>query len=659
MLMLSGMKTSKLHEQLDVQFAYMPYSKISHPALGASILKSCLKKNRISCNISYLNLNFAELVGTSNYLNLLLSTTTSLMGEWTFARAAFGDQFNDIEEKYGKYPYLTEKLEKIALIAERWIEEMADEIAKDPPRILICSSMFQQNTASLAILKAIKRRCPTVKTIMGGPNTEGVLGLGLLRRAPWLDYICAGEGEETLPSLCRSLIEKKEPLAKPIGVMGQDDLKKYDGLYQINVQRPSLDKMEKSPIPNFDDYFEAIKQSKLKITPGLLLESSRGCWWGQRSQCTFCGLNGDGMAYRAQQPQNMINIVKAVITKHKIKKVEFVDNIIAKNYFEEFLPQLNKEKMSIFYETKADFSESDAKRFHESGVRWIQPGIESLLDPVLAIMKKGTSAALNVECLRLCREYGLKPAWSILCGFPEEKEEWYEETAKVMPSLFHLQPPNAIISMRFDRFSPHHDTPEKWGLDLVPYDTYKMIYPSYEGQYADIAYFFKRKNISDQKSSPYIHGQHYDKCFKIIKEWREHWKNQQSSSGQQPELTLHLGTYMSILDTRNPMNQPKKTIINEAMLTLLRYCRSRRRVNSILAYTENNPDKFSNYDSIMEILEEATSNKWIIQLGKNFISVVQEKNHQHADKRGWPGGYLDKHCQPSHEALKEKSEATK
>jgi len=35
------------------------------------------------------------------------------------------------------------------------------------------------------------------------------------------------------------------------------------------------------------------------VEPLLLFETSRGCWWGERSHCTFCGLNGLDLAYRA------------------------------------------------------------------------------------------------------------------------------------------------------------------------------------------------------------------------------------------------------------------------------------------------------------------------------------------------------------------------
>lgn len=630
-------------KNLDVEFAYMPYSKLNHPALGVSILKQCLKAHDINSQISYYLFDFAEIIGTIAYNRIVNSPTTNLAGDWTFSRSAFGPDFHEEkDQEYGAIPGHNRILETVSLTAEYWISQLADKICTSPPKIVVCSSMFQQNIASLAILKAIKRRCPEVFTIMGGPNTEGVLGLGLLRRAPWLDYVCAGEGEETLPRLCRLLINNELDKEKPIGVLCQEDIVKYEGQYQASLLRPTLERMEQSPSPCFDDYFETLRLTKHNIKPGLLLESSRGCWWGQRSQCTFCGLNGEGMAYRAHEPKQMAERVHEITEKYKTNRLEFVDNIIAKNYFEEFLPLVSDKNLSLFYETKADFTEADAKRFFESGTRWIQPGIESLSDPVLMLMKKGTSAAVNIECLRLCREYGILPAWSILCGFPEEKEEWYKETNNLMPKLFHFRPPNGLISIRYDRFSPYHDHPEKWGLELEPYGSYKYVYPSYQHQYSDIAYFFKKKGVADEESSPIVdkNNDQFRIGISIVKKWRKYWDERSNKGLDQPQLTLLEDPRSHIYDDRDPGIEPSDTEVSASMVHLLKYCRTRRRRVALALLTEKYPKTYEDKDFIEDLLKTAIKNGWIIDIGGNLISVVQTKNHQQLPYTNFPGGYL-------------------
>lgn len=626
----------------DVLFAYMPYHRLTHPALGASILKSCLQKAGISSRIAYFGLDYAARIGTTLYNALLNSRTPLLQAEWTFAQAAFGPDFRAEREKDVGRPYAwaTRDIRRAGQEAEEWIQEIVAEIANNPPRILICSSMFQQNLASLAVLRGVKERCRNVITIMGGPNTEGILGVGIMRRAPWLDYVCAGEGEETLPALCLGLLNDSLPEQLPVGVIGQADLQKFSGLVDAKIPRASLGDMNQSPAPCFDDFFQAINTSAIAIEPGLLLESSRGCWWGQRSHCTFCGLNGDGMSYRARDPEAMAEIVRATTNRYETNKIEFVDNIIAKSYFDQFLPLLEGDGLTLFYETKADFNEPQAQRFHSSGVRFIQPGIESLSDPVLKLMRKGTSAALNLECLRLCREYGINPAWSILSGFPGEEDRWYEETLQLVPKLFHLRPPNGFIPIRYDRFSPYHDNPQEWNLTLEPFEAYRHLYPPYMDQHDDIAYFFKRKGRDEWEDDGLsIWSQTHWACREMVSRWKKIWADRIQSGLEQPQLYLLKEDQWKVRDDRDPDKPMLIETVPEAMKDLLVYCRERRSMG-MLQRIVNEQGQINSKAELQVLLEEAVMKGWIIKISQQWISIVQIKNHQQLSQSEWPGGRL-------------------
>ena len=37
----------------------------------------------------------------------------------------------------------------------------------------------------------------------------------------------------------------------------------------------------------------------------LFLEGSRGCWWGEKHACAFCGLNGRVNVYREKSPEKL------------------------------------------------------------------------------------------------------------------------------------------------------------------------------------------------------------------------------------------------------------------------------------------------------------------------------------------------------------------
>ena len=56
------------------------------------------------------------------------------------------------------------------------------------------------------------------------------------------------------------------------------------------------------PIPDYRDFFEQFERSRFGRgwQPSVFVETSRGCWWGERMHCTFCGLNGATMTYRSK-----------------------------------------------------------------------------------------------------------------------------------------------------------------------------------------------------------------------------------------------------------------------------------------------------------------------------------------------------------------------
>jgi magnesium-protoporphyrin IX monomethyl ester (oxidative) cyclase len=130
----------------------------------------------------------------------------------------------------------------------------------------------------------------------------------------------------------------------------------------------------------------------------------------------------------------------------------------------------------------------------EAGITRIQPGIEGLHDGILDLMAKGNSAVINVQLLRYAREFGISTMWMLLVGFPGEDERWHAEAAEWLPLIYHLQPPNSVVHIRFDRFSVYHQRPADFGLRLKHYPNYGTIYPLPSALLQDLSYFFIDEN---------------------------------------------------------------------------------------------------------------------------------------------------------------------
>src|SRR4051812_31793928 len=85
--------------------------------------------------------------------------------------------------------------------------------------------------------------------------------------------------------------------------------------------------------------------------PMLPYESSRGCWWGQKHHCTFCGLNGEGMVFREKSPDRVIEDLRALAAAFPARSIFMTDNIMPHAYFKTLPPRLAADPLplSLFY----------------------------------------------------------------------------------------------------------------------------------------------------------------------------------------------------------------------------------------------------------------------------------------------------------------------
>ena len=207
----------------------------------------------------------------------------------------------------------------------------------------------------------------------------------------------------------------------------------------------------------------------MTISPGLdinnidiKIEFSRGCWWGQHSQCTFCGLNGLGISYRSKSPEKALSDLLTISKKYRIVDFTVTDNILNPVYVTTMLKQLSQTEtqLNLFFEVKAALSKKQILGMSNAGVRLVQPGIESLSTHVLKLMRKGTTMLQNIQTLKWLKQFYIQPLWNILYGFPREKEDDFLIQERVLPHIFHLTPPGGIFNIEMHRFSPNFDISE-------------------------------------------------------------------------------------------------------------------------------------------------------------------------------------------------------
>src|SRR5262249_49153894 len=137
------------------------------------------------------------------------------------------------------------------------------------------------------------------------------------------------------------------------------------------------------PEPDYDDYFrelEPLKKNdrKASLAPHFLIfESSRGCWWGDKLNCTFCGYNFPGTGYRAKSADRVLRELHGLIAKYGVQRFYASDNIMSQELPSEVLTKLAHEGINtaLSYEVKSPIAPEDLDKFVLAGIFEIQPGI--------------------------------------------------------------------------------------------------------------------------------------------------------------------------------------------------------------------------------------------------------------------------------------------
>lgn len=277
----------------------------------------------------------------------------------------------------------------------------------------------------------------------------------LLRNLPELDTVVFGEGELSLLNLLRCLDEGGEPDGPGIVTRRAVEIGRSGA-------RPPWVPLNANPVPEMAPYFEQLSDTGLdaEIEPRLAFELGRGCWWGEKHHCTFCGLNGENMAFRRKTRADVHQDILGLVQEHKVLDVIFADNILHPSdiaaVFENLPPDLD---LRMHLEVKSNMKREEIRRLRRHGVWHMQPGIESLARRPLELMRKGTTPWQNIRFLRDAEEFGVTSSWNILTGFPGETADDYTEMIEQLPRLFHLQPPGSVGVIGLVRYSPLFNDP--------------------------------------------------------------------------------------------------------------------------------------------------------------------------------------------------------
>ncbi len=510
----------------------MPFASFRQPSLALGLLKASVAPTGARVTVLDATLPMAELISPDVYDAIATWRPEDLLGDWIFARATSCPPRASDEEYmarvlcggapehdvpyFGKKP-LSGRLRAGLRAAREAVDALLaaclDEVLAATPDVVGFTSMFHQQTASLAVAERVKAAAPGSFVLFGGASCRGETGEELLRRFPFVDGVATGEGEKLLPELVRRRAGG-EALDGIPGFLTRDALHTPAGggeaaraaalpFPAASAPRPSHSiappapvDLDELPVPDHSDYFARLAAGSLSgsFRPRLPFETSRGCWWGERRRCVFCGQASESLSFRRKSAGRALEELAELTRRHPACPLIVTDEILAPGAFRDFFPVLTERfpGLEILYlEVRPGLGKAHLRQLAEAGVRRLEAGVESLSTPVLRLMRKGATALDGIALLKWAAELGVEVVWNLLWGLPGEDPDDYGHMTALIPDLTHLAPPNAVGAIRVDRFSPLFEDPAGFGArDIAPYPAYGYVYGLPEDALRRLAYYF-------------------------------------------------------------------------------------------------------------------------------------------------------------------------
>ncbi|MFN8096947.1 MAG: RiPP maturation radical SAM C-methyltransferase [Dermatophilaceae bacterium] len=491
-----------------VLLASMPWAALGEPSLGLAILKTCLLQAGVPARVRHFNVFLLRRLRASTYVGL---ANAYALNDFVFtgdldsgvsdaqrriARARLAELRDvgvlrlpgeDLDEQ------VSALIDARATIFTEWMAACASWTAAYQPTLVGLTCLFDQTIASVALAKQVRALLPDVTIVLGGYALEGPVGAELLRCFPWIDAVCAGEGEPAIVELARASAGQRSLEGIP-NVLTRLEARRVrlplqgsaDGVARrapLATRAPFV-ALDTVPVPDFDDYYADLAElrdlDRVEVEVDTLpVETSRGCWWGQRSHCVFCGIDDETLHYRARTPESAIEMLDELHSRYGVTSFRFSDYILPHHYFDSLLPALaaRSVRYHLECEVKANLDEGKFHKLAEAGFREVQPGIESFSTSVLRKMDKGVRGIRNVQTLVLGKSHGVRIHWNFLFGFPFDERAEYEALTSLIPMLYHLDPPHGCQPVEVTRFAPLQAAPERFGIARAgPATLYDVIF---------------------------------------------------------------------------------------------------------------------------------------------------------------------------------------
>ena len=322
----------------------------------------------------------------------------------------------------GNIWYEQDKVEDFMRKEAGFVNALAESVLDSHPQVIGFSTQSTSKFFSLRLAALLKQKNNAARVIFGGPLVfKNCYGPDILQHYPFLDAVSFAEADRSFPDYLRSC-EARGGIRMVPGFA----VRAGNGEIMVSGDPPAIGDLDELPFADYSG-FNLEKYSK-KLIP---IATSRGCI----NRCSFCSESTHWRQYRRRSAQNIIDEMIFQLRRYPhITQFWFNDSLINGDMrmLDTLCELIIRHKLSIKWGgqgmIRKEMRRSFLAKMKRAGCSVISYGVESGSNRVLALMRKGYTAALAHQVIKDTHASGIEVIFNIITGFPGEDEASFRET---------------------------------------------------------------------------------------------------------------------------------------------------------------------------------------------------------------------------------------
>lgn len=336
-----------------------------------------------------------------------------------------------------------------------FIQQITDRILEIGPKCVSFYTLCSTYHIVLRIASQIRKRAPEIKLILGGPQAT-VTARQTLEAMDFIDYICTGEGEETVVSFFNALLKHEGKGLENVSGL----FYRCDG--QIVKTTPKVPLTDLETLPYWDDRLLLPEEGAKERWIGnkdyfMPIDTGRGCPYN----CTYCSTSYFwNRTYRLKSADRIVSDMLYYKNKYGICSFDVAHDAFTVNQklVSDVCDKIMEKELKVQWKctTRIDcISKELILKMKQAGLRSISLGIET----GSARMQKLINKRLNLDTVKpmiaFLLENDIKVTLFFMYGFPEETLEDLRATLNLCFELLDMGVHR--VNMHFCLFDPCTD----------------------------------------------------------------------------------------------------------------------------------------------------------------------------------------------------------